>query len=1151
MTTSSTMFYRSPSSVMSPPSKNKFKRQSRIFSQVLYRTLSYKDRSSVASYPTESKDDPSELSTQVSAPGVLKVFGCHICVGAHYKSVLATGSSSAQELVKEALERYGLDKVDAGHYVLCDVIGKFSGSEKQWQMEGLRVLRDNEKPLLIQDLWKPREGFSRRFELRKRSEVDELAAKDKDTITAGINAQARKLQRNRAKGTMTLLTGCKGHTTPPTLRRTVSETSLSQAGIMQEDGQDEQQQQQLKRHYSTLPETLWCLESSRDGPPLPADDQNGNNMRHSLYQSPHLLLLQGYSQQHDSLVYMLNRDQHTVGQRTQASKPSISLSAPDILPLHCTIRRVKTSGRSRHHRSEEKLVLEPIPGAGVSINFSEVGRTVTLHHGDLISLGLYYLLLYKDPLKTQPLPAQTLMRLRAVRRASEPELPSGCKMCGNLLKDKAGPSSKKHGAPHPPAPSGRRGGRRKLQLEFNKANEDVLLKRIVSLIEPTGDDHKLTPAFLLCLCVQHSANNFRPGEFGQLLLKSAKMIQRTVWEKTNELAEKQSQHQDPASLSRFTITDLLPDLQHIIFWMSNSIEILYFVQQKSPVYIQNMEEELDIKGSKESLFSLTITASEEAMTVLEEVIMYTFQQCVYYISKSLYVSLPPLLECNPFQSEVQDGWLSSPPLPEEIRKVVLIYQATLDLLRQYEVHLEIASQMFAYLFFFSNTLLFNQLMEKGSSLGCFHWSKGVRVRATLRLLLEWAQSVGFGQLADQFFGKLSSVASLLAMPNSQLVQMTWPMLRSEFPALSPAQLHHILTQYQASSDVGCVPVWQPGKEDSLSAFRTDDILESFDNHPPIMLPSGGFKVDLEVDNLDDNIYRHLLYIRHFLWSLRSKSPHPRDSPEAEAPKTEAISCQTSPQVDSKTTTTGLSVVPSSFGRVNRRRPVSYAEPRTEAVHNANGSARDYDACEMPLPEALQQLRLEGSQGKNGVKSVTGPPVPSCLLTPPNTPLTLDSTSLEVAPETNLGKSVTDPRRNGFSGSKTTTSEGSSPTPYDFPTPASSSRSSATDDFCYVFVVELEKGPIGLGMGLIDGLHTPLNSPGIYIRTLIQDSPAAADGRLSIGDRILAVNGTSLIGSDYQSAVDLIRSGGKKLRFLVAKSDLEIAKKISFGSSPTP
>lgn len=96
-------------------------------------------------------------------------------------------------------------------------------------------------------------------------------------------------------------------------------------------------------------------------------------------------------------------------------------------------------------------------------------------------------------------------------------------------------------------------------------------------------------------------------------------------------------------------------------------------------------------------------------------------------------------------------------------------------------------------------------------------------------------------------------------------------------------------------------------------------------------------------------------------------------------------------------------------------------------------------------------------------------------------------------------------------------------------------------------VELDKGPYGLGMGLIDGLHTPLNAPGIYIRTLIPDGPAASDGRLRIGDRILAVNGTSLIGADYQSAVDLIRLGGGRLRFLVAKSDPEVSEKISASS----
>lgn len=50
-------------------------------------------------------EDPSELSNQITAPGILKIFGSEICKGAHYKSVLATTHSSAKELVKEALER--------------------------------------------------------------------------------------------------------------------------------------------------------------------------------------------------------------------------------------------------------------------------------------------------------------------------------------------------------------------------------------------------------------------------------------------------------------------------------------------------------------------------------------------------------------------------------------------------------------------------------------------------------------------------------------------------------------------------------------------------------------------------------------------------------------------------------------------------------------------------------------------------------------------------------------------------------------------------------------------------------------------------------------------------------------------------------------
>ena len=46
-------------------------------------------------------------------------------------------------------------------------------------------------------------------------------------------------------------------------------------------------------------------------------------------------------------------------------------------------------------------------------------------------------------------------------------------------------------------------------------------------------------------------------------------------------------------------------------------------------------------------------------------------------------------------------------------------------------------------------------------------------------------------------------------------------------------------------------------------------------------------------------------------------------------------------------------------------------------------------------------------------------------------------------------------------------------------------------------------------------YTPARQAGIYVRTLVPGEPAAQDGRLSLGDRILAVNGASLVGADYQ------------------------------------
>ncbi|CAL8330935.1 unnamed protein product [Lota lota] len=1170
------MFYGSSSGAsMSLPSKSRLKRQSRTFTQVLYRTLSYRDRvpaengvpsargerGSDMEPPERPADDPAELSTQSSAPGVLKIFGDEICAGANYKSVLATHRSSAQELVKEALERYSLNKAAAHSYVLCDVIGRLEGSGDGvgWRTECLRAMGDNEKPLLLQELWKPREGHARRFELRRRAEVEELNAKDKDTVTADINAQARKLQRNRAKGTLTL-----PRPGSSSLCRSLSETSLNQLDLGEEP----------KRYYSTLPGPLRARGGrEREGPGSggrrkeEGSQGGGGDVKHSLYQSPHLLLLQGYNKQvkHDCLVYLLNREQHTVGQETPSARPNICLSSPDILPLHCRLRRVPLPRRHGNSSSHGQgvanggkpgedpaesggrycVAVEPLPHAGVLVNFARCERSSALRHGDLLSFGAHYIFLYKDPAGAQVLPAQTLARLRSLGQLYDGggggEDGGGgeqiCRMCGTVLRERAGgqassvPAVRRSFKPHLVKPRGGGGGggggalylaggegggggggqKRRLQLDFDQAHEDQLLSRIISLIEPGGDDHKLTPAYLLCLCIQHSASTFPPGSFGKLLLKIVRRIQTIAWEKTKELAQKQAQHQDPATLSLLSISDLVPDLQTIFFWMSNSIELLYFIQQRAPAYTHSIE---TLQGSKESLLSATISANEEAMTILEEVIMYTFQQCVYYITKSLYVVLPGLLDCNPFPADNSEPcWKGGKGFPEPVRRVLQVFQISQELLQGYQVHPEIQAQMFAYLFFFSNVSLFNQLMDKGPSRGWIQRSKVLQIQACVRMLMEWASRSGLGHLADKFFTKFNSIVSILATPPQQLKQMSWRTLSSDHPSLKPVQLHRLLTQYQLTAETGPVPAWQPSSEDEAYIYRTVDLLESFENHPPIVLPSAGFRVDLDSECVEDSLYRQLLYIRHYLWGLRTKGHFPGSGPGREL------------------------------------LPPSHSSPRSGAPPGDTGPPEPGEerARDRPPGQSHSSLRRNGTAHHPRPANADL----SCLLTPPNTPLYPDGGGpgpvLGHAPQSNgcISRTVAESKK--INGLITNGLEGYvSGCDFPFPVP-SPGAPPLPDDLCVVFVVELDKGPYGLGMGLIDGLHTPLNAPGIYIRTLIPDGPAASDGRLRIGDRILAVNGTSLIGADYQSAVDLIRLGGGRLRFLVAKSDLEVSEKISASS----
>ena len=74
--------------------------------------------------------------------------------------------------------------------------------------------------------------------------------------------------------------------------------------------------------------------------------------------------------------------------------------------------------------------------------------------------------------------------------------------------------------------------------------------------------------------------------------------------------------------------DLIPDLQPVVLWMANSLELLHFFRENLSDYLLDAAVSLP-PGTRQSLAQ----ADQEVIAVLDEVVMYTFQQTIYYLTK--------------------------------------------------------------------------------------------------------------------------------------------------------------------------------------------------------------------------------------------------------------------------------------------------------------------------------------------------------------------------------------------------------------------------------------------------------------------------------------------------------------------------------------
>ncbi|XP_051530637.1 ras-associating and dilute domain-containing protein-like [Myxocyprinus asiaticus] len=1033
-------------------------------------------------------EDPSELSNHITAPGILKIFGTEICEGANYKSVLATTHSSAKELVKEALARYSLSKEHVDDYVLCDVIGCIG--DHPWRTECVRVVGDNEKPLLLQSLWKPREGYARRFEIQRKASVEENISKDRDTVTAGINAQARKLQKTRSRGKYVLLElgGRDGAVdSRHNLFKSLSETNLTAEAqstcgrSCSEAHKNVKNQSQGDEPVSEAYKATHCPANEKEETES-SDDNSTQYSIHPPLEFPYFLLLQGFSYRQDFVIYALIGSNTVFGRQveqtcteTDGDTEILHLWAPDILPQHCCVQRLDIHP-APFSTSGSVTLLKPINRAKVKRNGVTITRNVELQSGDIISLGDHYLFMYKDP--TSPVVSTP----PTVPMSHICKLPPKCKPY--VLSER---ERKYNGLP-----CFRDSDGVELVLAYDVEHETKILKEIFTTINQNENANKLTASFLLCLCLQQSATHFSMPALRRLLLQIANEVQMIVWEKAKELAAlKPEIDSDPEALSPST-EKLFQALEPLVLWMANSIQLFHFIQKEVPCLLHGIsqeEEEEDCISVLELRLSSVRSASEEAMTVLEEVIMFTFQQCVYYLTKMLYLVLPSLLDSNPFS---ESGQLH---ISEDVKGVLDVCTKTLQLVRVFQVHPEITLQLFAYLFFFINALLFNLLMERASGGTFYQWSRGVQIRANLDMLMDWAHGAGLSDLAHSYLLKLSSAVNLLATPKENLLQMSWGTLRMEFMSLNQAQLHHILREYNPRQS--CSAAWTPSSDEASAALRTIDILESFDNHPPLILPIDGFVLELKRPISETGLIKQ--------WSQFQRLIRKLTDPESDPCSTEPPQLVSAVPMEAKLTK--MKVLPKAQLEIGH----------TEIVFPHAGMS-DLGSCEAILTKKLQNLELQNNRvNHSSVERLTLDP--SCLLTPPNTPQNLElmdsETDQQQADQTfkNIGAIKQD--------------EGES-----------EEHNIGEED---VFVLELQRGACGLGLALVDVEETPFKVSGIYIKTVIPDSPAALSQRLRAGDRILAVNGLSLVGVDHKTGRELIQMSGERTRLLVARSDSTTTK----------
>ncbi|XP_076849055.1 membrane-associated guanylate kinase, WW and PDZ domain-containing protein 2a isoform X3 [Brachyhypopomus gauderio] len=82
-----------------------------------------------------------------------------------------------------------------------------------------------------------------------------------------------------------------------------------------------------------------------------------------------------------------------------------------------------------------------------------------------------------------------------------------------------------------------------------------------------------------------------------------------------------------------------------------------------------------------------------------------------------------------------------------------------------------------------------------------------------------------------------------------------------------------------------------------------------------------------------------------------------------------------------------------------------------------------------------------------------------------------------------------------------------------------------------FTVELEKSVKGFGFSIRGGREYTMD---LFVLRLAEDGPAIRNGRMRVGDQIIEINGETTRDMTHSRAIELIKSGGRRVRLLLKR-----------------